>query len=31
MRLGGNYEYCKRTLGENKKKFSDMKEFLKNV
>lgn len=31
MKLGGNYEYSKRTLRDNKKKFSNMKEFLKNV
>lgn len=31
MRLGGNYEYSKEKLRENQKKFSNMKEFLKNV
>lgn len=31
MRLGGNYEYSKGKLRENQKKFSNMKEFLKNV
>mgnify|MGYP002282746338 FL=1 len=31
MRLGENYEYSKGKLRENQKKFSNMKEFLKNV
>lgn len=31
MRLGGNYEYSKGKLRKNQKKFSNMKEFLKNV
>ena len=31
MRLGGNYEYTKKKLSDNQKKFSNMTEFLKHI